>query len=183
MKILRGVEGSVLWLLKDNSSVFRNLLKQTEKRGIDPQRLVFAERMNLPDYLARYRMADLFLDTLPFNAGTTASDALWAGLPVLTCMGEAFAGRMGGSLLQAMDLPELITTSPADYVALAIELATDRRKLHTIKEKLNRNRLTTLLFDTQAFTRNIEAAYTQMVERHYAGLPPAHIKVNAGVIA
>ena len=183
MQILQGVEGSVLWLLKDNDSVSRNLLKETEKRGLDPQRLVFAERMNLPDYLARYRTADLFLDTLPFNAGTTASDALWAGLPVLTCAGEAFAGRMGSSLLHAIHLPELITNSQQAYVSLAIELATDFEKLLAIKDRLRKNRLTTPLFDTQAFTRNIEAAYLQMVERQYAGLPPGHIKVKAGAIA
>ncbi len=182
MQILQGVEGSVLWLLKDNSSVSRNLLSETEKRGLAPQRLVFAERMNLPDYLARYRTADLFLDTLPFNAGTTASDALWAGLPVLTCTGEAFAGRMGGSLLHAINLPELITNSRQEYVALAIELATDFQKLQAIKARLNKNRLTTLLFDTQAFARNIEAAYTQMVERHCAGLAPEHIHVDAAAI-
>ncbi len=177
MNILKAVDGSVLWLLKDNAWAGENLLKAAETCGIDPRRMVFSRRMKLPDYLASYRTANLFLDTLPFNAGTTASDALWAGLPVLTCMGEAFAGRMAGSLLHAIGLPELITHTQAEYESTAIELATHPQKLVAIREKLKKNRLTTPLFDTKSFTLNLESAYTQMYERYMADLPPDHIQV------
>ena len=177
MNILNGVEGSVLWLLKDNQWAGENLLKAAETCGIDSRRMVFSRRMKLPDYLASYRTADLFLDTLPFNAGTTASDALWAGLPVLTRMGKAFAGRMAGSLLHAIGLPELITHTQAEYEAAAIELATHPQKLAAIREKLKKNRLTTPLFDTKSFTANLESAYNQMYERYRADLPPDHIPV------
>ena len=119
----------------------RNLKKEASARGIDPDRLVFAPRMALPDHLARHRMADLFLDTLPYNAHTTASDALWTGLPVLTQIGETFAGRVAASLLNAVGLPELITTTRDAYEALAIELATNPAKLASIKQKLSDNRL------------------------------------------
>ena len=121
---------------------------------------------------------DLFLDTLPYNAGATASDALWAGLPVLTCMGESFASRYAASLLNAMDSPELITYSQEEYEKLAIELATNPEKLNAIKERLVRKRQTSLLFDTRRFTRHLEAAYNQIHERQLAGLPPAHITIN-----
>ena len=141
-------------------------------------RLIFAQRLaGLPEHLARHRWADLFLDTLPYNAHATASDALWAGLPVLTCRGETFAGRVAASLLDAIRLPELITTSLEEYERLAIELATNPEKLAGIKRKLAGNRLTTPLFDTKLFTKHIEAAYTAMVERHKAGLAPDHILV------
>ena len=132
----------------------------------------------MPDYLARCRSADLFLDTLPFNAGTTASDALWAGLPVLTCTGEAFASRMASSLLSAIDLPELITSTQEEYEALAIDLATDPQRLKAVRQKLQRNRLSTPLFDTKLFTKHIEDAYAQMYQRYQDGLPPDHIYVS-----
>ena len=177
MRILAHVEGSVLWLLEDNEIAARNLKKEASVRGIDPDRLVFAPRMALADHLARHRMADLFLDTLPYNAHTTASDALWAGLPVLTQIGETFAGRVAASLLNAVHLPELVTTTRDDYEALAIELATNPAKLASIKQKLADNRLTTPLFDTELFTKHIEAAYTTMYERYQADLPPDHIHV------
>ena len=177
MRILEHVEGSVLWLLEDNEIAARNLKKEASVRGIDPDRLVFAPRMALPDHLARHRMADLFLDTLPYNAHTTASDALWAGLPVLTQIGETFAGRVAASLLNAMHLPELITTARDAYEALAVELATNPAKLASIKRKLTDHRLTTPLFDTELFTKHIEAAYTTMYERYHADLPPDHIYV------
>lgn len=175
MRILKQVEGSVLWLLDENPTAVNNLRKEAAARGIDGGRLVFANKLPLAEYLARYRMADLFLDTLPYNAGTTASDALWAGLPVLTQIGEAFAGRMAASLLNAIKLPELITTSQEDYERLAIKLATHPEKLEIIKEKLANNRLTTPLFDIEYFTRNIESAYTKMYEQSQAGLEPNHI--------
>ena len=177
MKILKQVAGSVLWLVEDNAKAASNLRKEAEIRGVHPERLVFAKRTSLPDHLARHRLADLFLDTLPYNAHTTASDALWAGLPVLTRIGETFAGRVAASLLNAIGLTELITSTPQAYEALAIELATNPEKLATIKRKLATNRLTTPLFDTQMYTRHIEAAYTAMYERYQADLPPDHIYV------
>src|SRR5262249_19050016 len=123
MRLLKAIDGSVLWLLRDNATAGQNLRKETLARGVDPGRLVVAPRMKLEDHLARHRLADLFLDTLPCNAHTTASDALWAGLPVVTCMGKAFAGRVAASLLHAIGLPELVTSSMADYEALALALA------------------------------------------------------------
>jgi predicted O-linked N-acetylglucosamine transferase (SPINDLY family) len=142
---------------------------------------VFGKRLPVPEYLARYRVADLFLDTLPYNAGTTASDALWAGLPVLTCMGEAFASRVAASLLTAIHLPELVTATQEEYETLAVELATHPEMLAEIKRKLAKNRLTTPLFDSGLFSRHIEAAYMEMHERHQAGLPPEHIQVQASL--
>ena len=180
MRILSQVEHSVLWLLEDNATAARNLRKEAEARGVDAARLIFARRVPFRDYLARYRTADLFIDTLPYNAGATASDALWAGLPVLTCMGEAFASRVAASLLNAIDLPELVTSSQAQYQALAVELATRPERLKQVRQKLETNRLTTPLFDTKLFTRYLEAAYTQMVERYQADLPPEHIHELGG---
>ena len=139
--------------------------------------------MPLPEHLARHRCADLFLDTLPYNAHTTASDALWAGLPLLTCRGETFAGRVAASLLTNMQLPELITTTLHDYERLAIELATTPERHAAIKQKLAANRLTTPLFDTALFTGHLEAAYTAMFERYRAGLAPDHIEVSAALVA
>ena len=139
---------------------------------------MFAKRMPLPEHLARHRAADLFIDTFPYNAHTTASDALWAGLPVLTCPGEVFASRVAASLLNAIDMPELIASTQEEYEALAVALATNPERLKTLKMKLQHNRLTTPLFDTRLFTRHIEDAYTQMVERYHAGLAPDHIYVG-----
>ncbi len=177
MRILKRVDGSVLLL--DNELAAANLKKAARERGVDDHRLVFGKPISTAEYLARCRCADLFLDTFPFNAGTTASDALWMGLPVLTCMGAAFASRMAASLLNAVDLPELITTTQEQYEALAVELATNPERLRRIRQKLEQNRLTTPLFDTKLFTRHIEAAYLQMYERYQAGLPPEHIQVRA----
>jgi predicted O-linked N-acetylglucosamine transferase (SPINDLY family) len=177
MRILKQVEGSVLWLLEDNAKAASNLRKEAVARGVDAERLIFANRMPLPDHLARHRLADLFLDTLPCNAHTTASDALWAGLPVLTCLGETFAGRVAASLLNAIGLPELISATLETYEQMAIDLARHPEKLAVIKRKLAGNRLTTPLFDTKRFTKHIEAAYTAMYERHQAGLPPDHIVI------
>ena len=175
MQILKMVDGSVLWLLKDNPWVSENLKKEAAKQGIDATRLVFAERMSLPEHLARHRHADLFIDTLPCNAHTTASDALWTGLPVLTLMGESFASRVAASLLNAIGLSELITTSQEEYIALAVKLADNSHKLADIKQKLKQNRLTTPLFDAPLFTKNIEAAYTKMYERYQLDFEPSHI--------
>ena len=139
---------------------------------------MFGEHLEPDEYLARYKICDLFLDTFPYNAGTTASDALWAGLPVLTLMGESFASRMAASLLNAIDLPELITSSQEQYETLAIELATNPAKFRGIKAKLESNRLITPLFDTPRFTKNLEDAYIKMYERNHADLPPEHIYIE-----
>jgi predicted O-linked N-acetylglucosamine transferase (SPINDLY family) len=175
MRILRRVEGSVLWLLEDYRSAANNLRTEAAKKNVDPGRLVFARRVPYAEHLARHRAADLFVDTLPCNAHTTASDALWAGLPVLTCQGEAFASRVAASLLNAICLPELITATQEGYESLAVELATDSERLKKIKQKLDENRLTTPLFDTPSFTRHLEHAYRQMDERYQADLRPDHI--------
>jgi predicted O-linked N-acetylglucosamine transferase (SPINDLY family) len=180
MRILKCVEGSVLWLSAGNQTAIANLKREAQSRGIDPARIVFANRVpQLSDHLARHRLADLFLDTFPFNAHTTASDALWTGLPVLTQIGGNLAGRVAASLLKAIDLRELITNSPEEYEALAIELALNREKLQSIQEKLARNRLTTPLFDSPLYTKHLEAAYEAMYQRYRAGLPPDHIEIKS----
>jgi len=179
MRILQAVEGSVLWLLTDNQTAEANLRSHMRARGVDDARLIFAKRMSLSEHLARHRAADLFLDTLPYNAHTTASDALWAGLPVLTQIGTTFPGRVAASLLKAVGLPELITQNTEQYEALAIELATHPQKLAQIRDKLAANRLTTPLFNTPLFTKHIEAAYEQMMARHWAGQAPDHIEVKS----
>ena len=177
MRVLRSVEGSVLWLLEDNATAAANLRREAQARGVDPGRLVFAPRMALPEHLARHRAADLFLDTLPCNAHTTASDALWAGLPVLTCPGETFAGRVAASLLKAVRLPELVAQSEDDYERLAIELARSPGRIADLKRKLEANRQVAPLFDIERFTRHLEAGFVAMFERDRAGLPPADIHV------
>jgi predicted O-linked N-acetylglucosamine transferase (SPINDLY family) len=181
MKILATVQDSVLWLLEDNPSAVINLKKEALIRGVEPNRLIFAKRISPADHLARHKVADLFLDTLPYNAHTTASDALWAGLPVLTCIGESFAGRVAASLLNAIELPELITTSQSQFEATAVDLATNPNKIKTIKEKLQHNRLTTALFDTSRFAKHIESAYTQMYERYQNNLLPDHIYIKSNL--
>ncbi len=176
MRVLNKVDKSVLWLLESNPAASRNLREEAKRRNIAPERLVFSSFADeYADYLARYRVADLFLDTLPFNAGGTASDALWAGLPLLTCSGQTYTARMGGSLLKAMGAPELITTTLEDYAKAAIDFATHPEKLAAIKRKLAENRFTAPLFDTELSTKHIEAAYNAMYERHQAGLAPDNI--------
>jgi predicted O-linked N-acetylglucosamine transferase (SPINDLY family) len=177
MRILMQTGGSVLWLLEDSALAAANLRREAAAAGVDPQRIVFAGRLPPAEHLARHRCADLFLDTLPYNAHTTASDALWAGLPILTCLGETFAGRVAASLLHNVRLPELIASDLEEYQRLAIELATDPGKLAGVRRKLNDHRLTTPLFDTALFTRHLERAYVAMVARHKAGLAPAHIYI------
>jgi predicted O-linked N-acetylglucosamine transferase (SPINDLY family) len=177
MRILKAVEGSVLWLFQDNPWAVENLKQEALNHGVDPSRLVFAERMPLSEHLARHRQADLFLDTLPCNAHTTASDSLWAGLPVITHLGETLAGRVAGSLLMAIGLPELITHSPREYENLAVELATDPLKLKQIQEKLARNRVSSTLFDANAFTRGLEEAFIKIYRRYQIGLPPENLYI------
>lgn len=168
MRILRVVDGSVLWLIEDNALAAANLRREAARRGIDANRLVFAPRMPQEEHLARQAAADLFLDTLPYNAHTTCSDALWVGLPLITCPGQSFAARVAASLLRAMDLPELVTPSLADYEALAIGLAKDRERLAAIRRKVALHRETSPLFDLARFTANIEAAYTHMYDNFHA---------------
>jgi predicted O-linked N-acetylglucosamine transferase (SPINDLY family) len=175
MRILKHSQKSVLWLLSDNTVAKNNLIKEAALRGIHSSRLVFAERMPLSEHLARHRQADLFLDTLPYNAHTTASDALWAGLPVLTCIGTSFAGRVAASLLNAIDLSELITNTQLEYETLAIELAMNPQKIANIKLRLSNNRSKSPLFDTSLFTRNLESAYMKIYERYQNALEPDHV--------
>ncbi len=178
MRLLQQVDNSVLWLLHDNDDAVRNLRKEAAQRGIDPSRLIFAPRQ-LPElHLARHCHADLFLDTLPINAHTTASDALWAGLPLLTCPGEAFAARVAASLLTAAGLPELIASDWAEYERLALQLATEPGRLAELKARLQANRLTCDLFNTEQTTRALEAAYRAMHARRQAGLPPTHLDIR-----
>jgi predicted O-linked N-acetylglucosamine transferase (SPINDLY family) len=178
MRLLQAVPGSVLWLLGKNQSMQDNLRREAHARGVNPDRLIFAPHQKLPEHLARHRLADLFLDNLPCNAHTTASDALWAGLPVLTCAGRSFAARVAGSLLHAIGLPELVTYNLSDYEALALKLATQPDLLRQIKEKLKQNRLSTPLFDCDRFRQHIEAAYTQMWSIWQRGEEPKAFAVS-----
>ena len=175
MSILKETENSILYLHVDNLVAQKNLQREAENRGVSSSRLVFAYPLPRADYLARYRVVDLFLDTYPYNAGTTASDALWVGVPVLTMAGESFASRVASSILSAVELPELITYSVLDYEQKAIELAKDISKLEKIKEKLKNNKDNTLLFDTPNFTRNLESAYLEIHSRSQRGLPLDHV--------
>jgi len=177
-RILEHVKGSVLLIYADNELAERNLTKEIVLRGIDSSRLIFGEHLPKLEYLARYRVTDLFLDTLPYNAGTTASDALRMGLPVLTCIGNSFPSRVAASLLNAINLPELITTTQEQYESLAVELATNPEKLKTIKDKLVNNLSTAPLYDTPLFTRHLESAYLTMYDRYQQGLDPEHIYVE-----
>jgi predicted O-linked N-acetylglucosamine transferase (SPINDLY family) len=169
MRVLDRVPRSVLWLLRDDDLAATNLRREAERLGIEPARIVFASRMSQADHLARYRCADLFLDTRPYNAHTTASDALWMGLPLVTCEGETFAARVASSILRAAGLPELVTGTPEAYEALAIELATNRARHAALRETLQSRRLSQALFDAQAFARKLEAAYSEMYDARLAG--------------
>jgi len=180
MRILTRVPGSVLFLDAKTTTIENNLREEARRRGVAPDRFVFGTPLTLPDWLARHRVADLFLDTLPYNAGTTASDALWTGLPVLTRVGTSFTGRMAASLLRAIDLQELITWSAEQYEDLAVELATNPGRLADIKQRLAHNRLTQPLFDQSLFTRRLESAYRSIHQRYMTGLPPDHIRVTDG---
>jgi predicted O-linked N-acetylglucosamine transferase (SPINDLY family) len=178
MSLLRQLPGSVLWLLKDNADAARNLQGQATRQGVDPQRLVFAPRVGLKQHLARHLLADLFLDTLPCNAHTTASDALHAGLPVLTCTGRTFSGRVAGSLLHHVRLPELVTADLGAYEAQALRLARDPAVLAALRDRLRGTAAAGELFDTPALCRQLEAAYTRMVRRAEAGLAPEAFDVT-----
>lgn len=179
MHLLLQTPGSVLWLLEDNKTAADNLRSEAEAHGIDPQRLVFAPRLPLAEHLARHRQADLFVDTFHYNAHTTASDALWAGLPVVTCAGNTFASRVGASLLRACNLPELVTESAADYADLCLALARDPERLAALRSRLGEKPTRLPLFNTPVFTRHLEMAFEAMHTRHQSGLIPDHITVNA----
>jgi protein O-GlcNAc transferase len=178
MRLVGQVEGSVLWLLSGEDGANANLCNAAQARGVDAARLKFAPRLELAEHLARLRLADLFLDTSPVNAHTGASDALWAGVPVLTCAGNAFAGRVGASLLMALGLPELITDSLADYEALALALARDPPRLAAARRKLADRRTTYPLFDTDRSRRHLEAAYSTMWNIHRRGESPRSFNVE-----
>lgn len=180
MRLLEKVHGSVLWLMKLNEPAQRHLRAEAEKHGIDPQRLIFATRVPLvEDHLARYRVADIFLDTYPYNAHTTAADALFTGLPVVTYMGHVFQGRVAGSLLHTLDLVELVTHSLQEYESVALKLANHPKTLSKLKKKLADKCAHSALYDTEGFCRNVESAYITMWERFQRGLPAAHFMVNS----
>jgi predicted O-linked N-acetylglucosamine transferase (SPINDLY family) len=173
MGLLREVEGSLLWMLEGTPAAMRNLRSHAAAHAVAPERLVFAPHIPLAQHLARYRHADLFLDTAPCNAHTTASDALWMGVPVLTLTGETFAGRVATSLLQAVGLPQLCTVTLADYVARALHLARTPSELSALKAHLEGGRRTFPLFDTARYCRQLEAVYAEVWARHARGDPPS----------
>jgi predicted O-linked N-acetylglucosamine transferase (SPINDLY family) len=175
MRILERVEGSVLWLLEENPWAGDHLRKEAARRGVAPERLIFAQPLSLADHLARHRLADLFLDTLPYNAHTTASDALWTGLPVLTRMGVTFASRVAASLLHAMNLPDMIVATEAEYEEIAVALALDRQRYTALRKRVEENRKSAPLFNCERFTHYLESAYGAIFERYQADLPPEHI--------
>lgn len=177
MRILQAVPHSVLWLLESNSWVVSNLRREARSRGIQAERLVFAPMVSHDQHLARAAAADLFLDTVPCNAHTTGSDALWAGLPMLTCAGTTFASRVGASLLHAVGLPELVARSMPDYEALAVRLARNPHELADMRERLRRNRATAPLFDSPSFARHLESAYLRIWDTYLAGGAPSAVQI------
>jgi predicted O-linked N-acetylglucosamine transferase (SPINDLY family) len=182
MRLLRSVEGSVLWLRSANAVAVTNLRHEAGIHGVSPDRLIFAPPVaGETDYLARLRVADLFLDTLPYNAHATAMDALWAGLPLLTCAGRSFQSRVAASLLYAAGLPELVTSSLAQYEEMARRFATEPARLAALRARLMRNRDTNTLFDTARMTRDLEGAYAAMWERSERGEPPMSFAVPNGL--
>lgn len=181
MRLLREADGSVLWLREHSTPASQNLRAEAQRRGVAPERLIFAPRAPLAaQHLARQRQADLFLDTLPYNAHTTATEALWTGLPVITCMGTSFAGRVAASINRAIGMPELVTRSLAEYEALAVKIAQNPGFHADLKDKLGRNRQTHPLFDTARFARHIEACYESMWRRYRDGRPPESFAVESG---
>jgi len=178
MRLLRSVEGSVLWLPKSNPVAMQNLAREASARGVAPERLVFATFKKAQEqHLARLQLADLFLDTLPYNAHTTASDALWAGVPVLTCLGKTFAGRVAASLLRSLGLPDLITGTLEEYEAAALRLASDPEALRAILRRLEHHRAVLPTFDDERFARHLETAYLMMWERQERGGAPESFTV------
>lgn len=182
IRILKQVDGSVLWLLTSNSTAENNLRRYMEEGGVDPARLIFAQKLPVEEHLNRLRLADLMLDTFPCGAHTTCSDALRMGLPVVALMGQSFASRVAASLLTTVGLPELITASLSDYESLAIELAKGPEKLADIRARLQRNFESTPLFNPELFARNLESLYETMYRRHCDGLPVDHIRIPSDAV-
>ena len=178
MRLLTKVAGSVLWLRRSNKLSDISMRKEAQKRNIDPSRIIFADRMEMDEHLARQKLADLFIDTFVYNAHTTATEALWAGLPVVTKLGQGFAARVAGSLLNAVGLPELITETEKSYEALILHLATNPDDLSKIKQKLATNRLSKPLFDTEQYTRHLEEGYRQAYQNYFDGKAPQTIIVK-----
>ncbi len=178
MRLLQSVPDSVLWLFRSNEAASDKLRQAAQARGVSPDRLIFARFLEQPEHLARLQQADLFLDTLPYNAHTTASDALWAGVPVLTCAGQSFAGRVGASILRAAGFPELVTDDLAAYEARALALANDPAQLQALRRRLAETRATCPLFDTDRFRRHIEAAYGAMYEIWKGGQRPRGFRID-----
>ena len=178
MRLLKKVEKSVLWLIKDNDVAAYNLKKEAEKRGVASDRIIFAEHIPISEHLARHKVADLFVDTFPYTAHTTCSDALWSGLPVITRMGQSFASRVAGSLLNAVNLKELITKTEKEYENLILKLSKNPKKLKEIKNKLKKNRLKEPLFDSKLYTKKIEHAYKKIYERYKSDLPLKNIEIK-----
>ena len=177
MRILNKVQDSVLWLLKTNKFAEYNLKKEAEKHGIDQKRLIFAENAKQSDHLARHKLADLFLDTFNYNAHTTTSDALWSGLPVVTKLGKSFQSRVAGSLLQAIELSELVTENEMDYESLILELATSSEKLIKINEKLKKNRPLMPLFNSEQYTKNLEKGFEIAYKKYFNQTKPETIDI------
>ena len=181
MRLLRQVEGSVLWLFRDREAAETNLRREAAARGVDPSRLVFARRVPLEDHLARHRLADLFLDTLPYNAHTTAADALSMGLPVVTCLGQSFAGRVAASLLLAVGMSDLVTSNLGEYEDLILHIAREPAMLQELRDRLQQNKASHPLFDSDLYRRNIESAYVRMWEAWQRGKSPASFAVGQDV--
>jgi protein O-GlcNAc transferase len=178
MRILKSVEGSVLWLFVDNAVAIANLRKEAERRGVSADRIIIADRLPMPEHLARHKLADLFLDTLPYTAHTTCSDALWAGLPVLTLIGESYPARVSAAILNSMGLPDLITNTQEEYEFKAIEFGNDADKLWEIRERLSKNKLTSPVYDVKKMTKSVEAAYEAMYDRYCNDLLPDNIEIK-----
>ena len=178
MKLLKKKQQSVLWLIKDSNEGVINLKNEAKKRGINPDRIIFANRMSVSEHLCRHRLADLFIDTFPYSAHTTCSDSLWSGLPVVTLMGNSFASRVSGSLLRAVGLNNLITKTVTKYENLILELANNPKKLKNIRKKLENNKFKVPLFDTKTYIKNLESSYTKIYQTYHEDKLPKNIFVN-----
>ena len=178
MNILKRNTNSVLWLLSDNTQAINNLKSEAKNRNINPERIIFAKRVNISENLNRYKLADLFLDTFPCSAHTTANDVLWAGTPLLTLIGESFASRVSASLLSSMNMKELITYSEKEYEDLAVKLSNDNKKILEIKQRLAIEKDNTKLFNSQLYTKNIELAYLEIWNNFRKGLEPKNVCIE-----
>jgi predicted O-linked N-acetylglucosamine transferase (SPINDLY family) len=178
MKILKKNQESILWLLSDNKNVIYNLKLEAEKRGIKKDRLIFCNKLTNEDHLARYKLADLFLDTIPYNAHVTANDALWCGVPVLTLIGASFASRVGASILNALNMKELIAHSKTEFEDIASSIYKDPKKFKSIKQKLLNNKINTTFFNTKLYTKNLELAYLDIYKKNKKNLKPENIYIK-----